>query len=133
MSSVAISYTTQDTSTVYNIVFTNFTDGTLPRSYVEQTNYTYGTKGTSIVNGPAYQEKRVWAISSLLPTATAEQVDIVYRQWDQDRAAGYSAALGLVDTTFGGTVTTNVIFTTAPTFERYGPNYFTVSFGLTEV
>lgn len=132
MSSVAISYTSQE-SVVYNIIFTDFTDGSLPRSYVGQTDFSFGTKGSSIVTGPAYQEKRIWAVSSIVPTAIAIELDALYRDWDKDRAAGYSAAIGLSDSTFGDTVDTNVIFSTAPTLSKTGPHHFTVSFGLTEV
>jgi hypothetical protein len=69
----------------------------------------------------------------MIPTAEAENFDAMYRAWDADRAAGHPVACGVTDDTFGATVNTNVIFSTAPTFMRAGPQYTVVSFGLTEV
>lgn len=57
----------------------------------------------------------------------------MYMAWDLDRSAGLSVALGIVDQTFGDTLTTNAVFSTAPSYSKYGPANMLVSFGLTEV
>jgi hypothetical protein len=50
-----------------------------------------------------------------------------------DRATGAAAALGIVDQTFGSTVNASAIFSTAPSFSKFGPTHMLVSFGLIEV
>jgi hypothetical protein len=65
--------------------------------------------------------------------ATAASFDDMYKAWDADRADGLAVALGVIDSTFGTSITTNAIFTTAPTYQKFGPAMILVSFGLTEI
>lgn len=132
MSVVAISFTPPGGST-YNFVFDKFLDGNYPRAYVEQTNFDISVSGTSILTGPAYQQKRIWAINTMLTKELAESFDSMYRDWDIARYTGQAVALGLTDTTFGSTVNANVTFSTSPTYTKMGPKNVSVAFGLTEV
>lgn len=133
MASIGVSFTPQAGSPVYSFVFRNFGGNEMPRTYADTASFTSSANGTTILGGPAFTQKRIWAISSLIPRAEAESFDAMYRAWDADRSAGHPVACGVTDDTFGPTVTTNVVFSTAPTFTRSGPEYITVSFGLTEV
>lgn len=132
MASIGLSYTSQSSGS-YNFVFRNFGGNEMPRTYTDTATFAQSANGTTILGGPAYQQKRLWAISSMIPTTEAENFDAMYRAWDADRAAGHPVACGITDDTFGATVNTNVIFSTAPTYMRAGPQYTVVSFGVTEV
>jgi hypothetical protein len=59
--------------------------------------------------------------------------DQMFQAWDTDRSNGIAAAVGITDQTFGSTVTTSAVITTPPTYNRMGPKYMLLSFGLTEV
>lgn len=133
MASIGVSFTPQAGSPVYSFVFRNFGGNEMPRSYSDTATFSESSNGTSILGGPAYTQKRIWAISSMVPTDEAVNFDAMYRAWDSDRAAGHPVACGITDDTFGPTISTNVVFSTAPTFTRSGPMYTVVSFGLTEV
>lgn len=133
MASIGVSFTPQAGSPVYSFVFRNFGGNEMPRSYTDTATFAESSAGTTILGGPAYTQKRIWAISSMIPTAEAENFDAMYQAWDADRAAGYPVACGVADDTFGPTVNANAIFSTAPTYMRAGPQYTVVSFGLTEV
>ena len=132
MASIGVSFTPQAGSPVYSFVFRNFGGNDMPRSYVDSVGFSESANGTTILGGPAYAQKRIWAVSSMIPTSEAENFDAMYRAWDADRAAGYPVACGITDDTFGPTVNTDAIFSTAPTYMRAGPQYTVVSFGLTE-
>lgn len=132
MSVIAVSFTSSD-SDVYNFVFDKFADDNLPRNWAESSNFTFSVNGTAILTGPARAQRHVWAISSPLDNATAASFDEMYMAWDSDRSAGLAVALGIVDETFGDTLTTNAVFSTAPSYSKYGPANMLVSFGLTEV
>lgn len=132
MSVIAVSFTSSE-SDVYNFVFDKFVDDTLPRSYAETVNFSFSVNGTAILTGPARSQRHIWAISSPIPVATAAEFDEMYKAWDTDRASGLAVAIGVTDETFGDTLTTSAVFSTAPTYSKYGPVYMLVSFGLTEV
>lgn len=133
MSSIVLSYTTQDTSTAYSVTFTQFLDSALPRQHLGQSAFTFSTRGTSIISGPSYIEKRIWTISALLTRNQATNFEAMYREWDQDRSKGYSAVLAISDSTFGSTVNTNVVISTAPTFNMINYNFWETTLSLTEV
>lgn len=133
MASIGVSFTPQSGSPVYSFVFRNFGGNELPRTYSDTATFAESSNGTTILGGPAFVQKRIWALSSMVYTTEAENFDNMYRAWDADRANGYPVACGIVDDTFGATVSTSVIFSTAPTYMRAGPNHTVVSFGLTEV
>ncbi len=133
MSQIGVSYTPSGGSPVYNFVFSKFIGDELPRSYASSASLEFAVNGTVTMTGPAYKQKRIWAISSPMSNAQAAEFDAMYQAWDTDRGAGLSAAVGVADTTFGPTVTTSAVFTTAPTYSKFGPADKLVSFGLTEV
>lgn len=132
MSQIGVSYTPSGGSPVYNFVFDNFGGNDLPRVYSNDAAFDKSANGTSIVTGPAYRQKYIWAISSIIPTTQAALFDEMFQAWDVDRAAGLAAAVGVIDETFGSQVNTSALFSTAPQYTRMGPQYTMVSFGLTE-
>ena len=129
---IGISYTA-DSGTAYNFQIDNFGDNAMPRSYVGSMAYDMSASGASILGGPAYRQKYQWVISTLMQKLTAESFDTMFQAWDTDRAAGLTAACGIIDETWGPDVDTDVIFVTAPTYTYAGPQLMLVSFGLQEV
>lgn len=75
----------------------------------------------------------MWAISSIVDTSKAVEVDQLFQSWDADRASGLAVACGVADTTFGAQVNANAIFSEPPTYTRLSPALTLVSFGLMEV
>jgi hypothetical protein len=132
MSAVAIAYTPSGGPT-YNFVFREFLDGNYPRSHIASTNFDISALGTSILTGAAYQQKRIWAVNALLPIGEADDFETMYRAWDLSRSQGNTVAMGFTDATFGATISTTVVFSTSPTFAKFGPNYVAVAFGVTEL
>lgn len=133
MSQIGVSYTPSGGSPVYNFVFDNFGDNSLPRNYKASTTFQDSANGATILTGPAYRQKYIWVISSIIPTTDASQFDVMFQAWDADRAAGLPAACGVTDETFGSIVNASVIISTPPTYVRQGPKFTMISFGLTEV
>ena len=133
MLQIGVSFTPSGGSPVYSFVFDNFGDNALPRNYQSEASFSQSANGTAILGGPAYRQKYLWAISSLIPTSKAVQVDTMFQAWDADRSTGLPVACGITDETFGATITTSVVFSTPPTYVRMGPQLTLVSFGLTEV
>ncbi len=133
MSQIGVSFTPSGGSPVYSFVFDNFGDNALPRNYQSEATFSQSANGTTILDGPSYRQKYIWAFSSIIPTAQAVQVDAMFQAWDTDRSAGLPVACGITDETFGAVVTTNVVFSTPPTYVRMGPQFTMVAFGLTEV
>lgn len=115
------------------VIFDNFGGTDIPRIYSDAASFSKSANGTSIISGPAYRQKYIWPISSVLTNADAIKFDGIFTSWDTDRSNGLSAAVGVTDQTFGTAVTTSAIFSTPPTYTRMGPNHTMVSFGLTEV
>lgn len=132
MSTIGVSYTPNGGSPVYSFVFDKFSDGALPRQYTNNASFSFSANGASIITGPSYSQKRIWAISSPIPESDAASFDAMYRAWDADRAAGLPAAVGIIDNTFGSSVNTSAVFSTAPSYSKFGPTHMMVSFGLTE-
>lgn len=133
MSQIGISFTPSSGTPVYNFVFDNFGGNELPRTYSGSAAFNNSANGTSIISGPAYRQKYIWAISSIIPTTEATAVNEMFLTWDQDRASGLPAAIGVADETFGAVINASAIFSTPPSFVRMGPKFTMVSFGLTEV
>jgi hypothetical protein len=132
MSIIAISFTSS-ASSVYNFVFDKFLEDGIPRTYEASQNFSFSVNGTALLTGPARQQRYIWAISTILDDSTAAELDEMFQAWDIDRAQGLSVAIGLIDSTFGDTLNKNTVFSTPPTFQKFGPNHKIVSFGLTEV
>lgn len=133
MSQIGVSFTPSGGSPVYSFVFDNFGDNALPRTYQASASFDESANGTSIITGAAFRQKYIWAISSLIPTTQAVQIDTMFQAWDADRASGLPAACGVVDETFGATVTSSAIFSTPPSYSRLSPMFTLISFGLTEI
>lgn len=132
MSSIGVSYTPNAGSPVYSFLFSEFVDDGLPRQYINTASFDFSANGASIITGPAYAQKHIWAISSLLSNAEAASFDAMFMAWDSDRAAGLPAAVGIIDETFGAQVNTSAVFSTAPTYSKFSHTHMVVSFGLTE-
>jgi hypothetical protein len=133
MSQIGVSYTPSLGTPVYNILFKQFADDTIARSYAASATLNFAVNGTATMTGPAYSQKRIWAVSAVVSKQTAADLDAMYRAWDQDRATGLAAAVGINDQTFGAAVVTSAVFSTPPSYSRFGPLNIMVSFGLTEV
>jgi hypothetical protein len=132
MSTLGISYTAQGGG-VHNFVLDNFGDFAMPRSYQATATFEQSANGADILGGPAFRQKYQWVVSTVMSKASAAAFDLMFQAWDTDRAAGYSAACGVNDQTWGPTVTGNAVFVTPPTYTRMGPQLMMVSFGLQEV
>lgn len=132
MSQIGVSYTPNAGSPVYSFTFSEFTDGGLPRQYVNNASFDFSANGASIITGPAYAQKHIWAVSSVLSNAEAASFDAMFKAWDADRATGLPAAVGIIDQTFGAEVNTSAVFSTAPSYSKFSHTHMVVSFGLTE-
>tara|TARA_Y100000004_G_scaffold153871_2_gene177827 strand:+ start:703 stop:1104 length:402 start_codon:yes stop_codon:yes gene_type:complete len=130
---IAISYTPSGGSPVYSFELDNFQDAGFPRTYMGSASFDKSASGAVILSGPAYKEKYQWVISTYMPTSDAYNFDAMFRAWDEDRASGKSVACGIVDETWGPTVTTSAVFLTPPVFAFAGGNITLVSFGLGEI
>ena len=133
MSQIGVSYTPSGGSPVYRFIFDNFGDDALPRSYQASASFSESANGTSIVSGPAFRQKYVWVISSIVTKVEAESIDQMFQAWDTDRATGLPAAFGITDNTFGPSLSTSAIVSTPPSYVRMGPQFMLVSLGLSEV
>ncbi len=133
MSQIGVSFTPSTGSPVYSIVFDNFGDNALPRSYQLEASFSQSANGTTILDGPAYRQKYIWVLSSLVPYTTALELDTMFKAWDLDRSNGLPVACGVVDETFGPTITSDAVFSTPPTYVRMGPKFTMVAFGLTQI
>ena len=130
---LGISYTPSGGSPVYSFQIDNFGDNAMPRTYVGSISYDMSASGANLLGGAAYGQKYQWVVSTIMDTTDALTFDAMFRAWDTDRAAGLTAACGIVDQTWGSDVTTDAVFVTAPSYTRMGPKLTMVSFGLQEV
>ena len=130
---LGISYTPSGGSPVYNFQIDNFGDNAMPRTYVGSISYDMSASGANLLGGSAYAQKYQWVVSTIMDTTDALSFDQMFQAWDTDRAAGLTAACGIVDQTWGPDVTASAVFVTAPSYTRLGPKLTLVSFGLQEV
>ena len=134
MAGIAIAYTQQlGGSSSWNVQFTDFTSGDLPRQYENAAAFNRSQTGALIQSGPRFTQKYMWTIDCMVDTNVAEDLDALYSAWDSDRAQGQSVAVGITDATFGSTLTSQATFTSAPTFTYASPRKTIVSFGLMQV
>lgn len=131
MASIGIAYS--GSGGAYNVILSEFTEQALPRSYSNDAGYQPGLAGATLLSGPAFRQKYVWAVSAKVDRETAVRFRQLFESWDGDRANGLAAACGVVDQTFGAAVSVNAIFSTAPEFVYINEHYFVLTFGLTEV
>jgi len=133
MSQIGVSFTPNAGSPSYSFTFTEFTGTELPRTYLDGFSFSNSANGANIITGAPYSQKYLWAISTPIAKADAITFDAMFKAWDTDRSNGLAAAVAVVDDTFGPQVSTNAVFSTNPTYDRWGPAFVLVSFGLTEV
>ena len=133
MSQIGVSYTPSSGSPVYNFIIDNFDSNDLPRSYQGDAGFSKSANGTSIISGPAYRQKHSWVFSTMMTTAKAAEFDEMFQAWEDDRAAGLNVAIGIVDETWGASVSKSAVFSSAPTYTYLNGKDTLVSFGLTEV
>jgi len=132
MAQIGLSYTSSSEGS-YNFVLDNFGGNELSRTYSGQAAFSYSVGGSSIINGPAFRQKFVWSISSVVTRQEAIEFDKMFRAWDADRAIGLASAVGVTDTCFGDTVEGDAVFSVPPSYTRMGPVHTMISFGLSEV
>lgn len=133
MATIALAYTPVGGGDTYNFEFKDFATSAFPRSYTDQGSFTISSTGATVMSGLPIRKRYQWTISAPLSKPQAEALDEMFRAWDADRAQGAVAALGVVDSTFGGILNTSAIFTSPPIYDLYGPSNVLVSFSLTEV
>lgn len=124
---IAITYST------YSVTFDKFLDENLPRTYLEEGTLDYSLAGTTIIGGPSRVSKRIWAISGVLSTTDAQNLDAMYLSWLTAKSSGAAAVVALTDDTFTPTtINANTLFSTAPTYTSFAPALWIASLGLTE-
>lgn len=135
MASIVVEYTAQHGgNTVYSVTMTRFSGEDLPRSYGANASFDRSANGASILAGPGYKEKRIWAFSTFLTGPQTAELYNMFEAWDEDRANGLPVACSIVDDTLVTTVSTSVLFSTPPTFTRLGySGEYIVDFGMSEV
>lgn len=132
MSAIGVAYTSS-TGGSYNITFDQFSEVELARTYSETTEFQRGVSGTQLITGRPGRSKYIFAIAAYVDETTARELDDMFQAWDVDRGKGLAAAVGVIDETGFKTENTSAVFTTPPSYAKAGPNYYAVSFGLTEV
>lgn len=132
MSAIAIAYTSSS-GTSYNVTFNSFSGPEIARTYDASADFQRGSSGTQLISGRGGRQKYIWAISGHLDKETAKNIDDMFQAWDADRSLGLAAAVGIVDQTGVSNVTAQAVFTTPPSYTKFGPSRFAVALGLTEV
>lgn len=130
---ITISYTGQQGQGTVSVVVSDFVGDDRPRSYQDNNSLDFTATGSAFILGPAYRNKYIWAISTILTVVDADSLETLFENWDSDRGVGFNAAVNVVDDTTTTQKNVSAVFSTAPTFAKRGPNYFEVAFGLTEV
>ena len=132
MSALAVAFTSV-TGASFNITFNEFTGAELARTYDSSVDFERSISGTQLIQGRPGRQKYIWAISSPLSEADTRELDDLFQAWDEDRARGLAAAVGVLDETGFRSVSASAIFSTPPTYTKFGPTSYLVAFGLTEV
>ena len=89
MASIIIQYTAQHgANTAYYLEIKEFSGDDLPRSFAGSFAFGTSVNGTSILSGPANEEKNIWAISTPMQEAAYETLYNMFKAWDKDRAEG---------------------------------------------
>lgn len=132
MSALAVAFTTTTGST-FNVTFKAFSGAELARTYDASVSFERSISGTQLIQGRPGRQKYIWAISSPLSEAEAQELDDMFQAWDEERSKGLAAAVGVVDETGLRYVSASAVFSTPPTYTRFGPKNYLVAFGLTEV
>jgi hypothetical protein len=145
MSSIQIAYQAQHleqgeaSPKTHSITLKNFTGGEVPRSYLSSAATGQSANGTTILTGPSFKTKRVWALSVYLERGSngapdeLRQLYDLFEDWDQDRSNGLAVAVGVNDNTFLEELQLSAVFSTPPTYTRLSPVLYVADFALTEV
>lgn len=120
----------------YDLEFTDFVDGALPRTFVATAALNRSATGAQILSGTPYATKFIWAINAIVTKEVALEVMNMFAAWDTERATGSRPTVSITDTTFGSSLAADGVITTAPTVQRWGgasSKHYSVAFGLTQV
>lgn len=115
-----------------SVLFTDSSSKSLTRIYDGSAELSRSATGSQILGGPAFGQKYIWAISTLLPKDQALELDAMFRDWDQRRSEGGTPAVLVEDDTFGDPISTYAIFSTPPSYILHS-GITGIDFGLTEV
>jgi len=105
-----------------NFQFALFDDTELPGMRVAQASLEYSSFGAGYMSGPATKQKRMWAISAIIPATQRASLETLYDAWDTERATGSNdAVVTLVDGLLAADTTVyNTVFTEPPTYSTVG-------------
>ena len=115
-----------------SVFFTESNSKSLTRIYDGSASIARSATGSQVLGGPAFGQKYIWAISSLIPRANALELDAMFRDWDQRRSEGGTPAVLVEDDTFGDPISTYAVFSTPPSYILHS-GFTGIDFGLTEV
>lgn len=132
MASFSVAYTAQS-GTVYDITFREFSAQEVMRTYQASVTFQRTVSGSQVLSGPPTVSKYVWGVSGLCDKTIGLQLDDLYRAWNLDRANGISAAVAVLDLTWGTIGQRSAVFSTPPSFTYYNNVAIFANFGLTEV
>lgn len=132
MAAIGIAYTS-NAGTTYNVTFDEFRGAEFARTYDGSVEFQRTATGTTSIAGLGRRQKYIWAINAHLTEAKAEEVDNMFKAWDNDRAQGRNVACGITDQTLFNSITSTAIFSTPPSFTYIAPNRIAVALGMTEI
>ena len=103
------------------------------RTYAPTIEFQRTVGGTQVLAGPSNVSKYIWAVSAVTDKATALMLEELYENWDLDRSTGLSAAVAILDETWGSSVNASAVFSTPPSWTFVTEYYVINTFGVTEV
>lgn len=123
---------------IHSYSFDKFSGQELPGQRIAQATLNYSALGAGYLTGPAVQQKHMWAISAIIPSADRAVLETLYDAWDAERASGSnSAVVTLVDGLLGASaVSYDCVITEPPSYSTLGPGrsrYLNVSMVLMEI
>ena len=130
MASIRLEYDT------YDVEYADFVDGALPRTFIATAALTRSVTGAQVLSGTPYATKYIWAINVVVTKEVALETMSMFAAWDAERANGTQPTVTLTDTTFGDSISSQAVLTTAPTVQRWGGAgsvLYSVALGLTQV
>ena len=116
-----------------SLFFPEFTTREMVRSYSGVAAGNTSATGSQLISGPARPQTYIWAIGALRSKADCLLVDKIFKAWDLKRAEGGTPAILVEDNTFGDSLSTYAVFSTAPTFTYYSSATMAIDFALLEI
>jgi len=127
-----------------SVAFTDFSGDDLPSSVLGQASLEFTQIGLGYAQGPARQQRKIWAIATYATDAQIAALNAIFTAWDTNRSTSLNTSVvNVVDNLLREAtnnvdipiVTTTAFFTSPPTISRVGRTnkVFLLSFGLTEV